>query len=200
MNLDLFGTPVVSHNPISRISGLKYIPNYIDVSTEKKLIEKIDSQTWITDLKRRVQHYGYKYDYRARRIDLSMKIGELPIWAKDIAIRLKDDGYFNEIPDQVIVNEYMPGQGITAHIDCKPCFDDIIISLSLASEATMVFTNENIGEKVPIILRKRSLVILRGDSRYTWKHAIPARKSDKIDGKIVKRQRRISLTFRRVIL
>lgn len=200
MNFDLFGTPVVSNDPTTKIKGLKYIPNYIDIVTEKKLIQEIDERTWINDLKRRVQHYGYKYDYRARRIDLSMRIGDLPNWANDIAIRLKEDGYFNNIPDQVIVNEYLPGQGISPHIDCEPCFEDTIISLSLASDATMMFTNEKTNEKVPVILRKRSLVILKEDSRYIWKHSIPARKSDKIDGKTVKRQRRISLTFRSVIL
>jgi len=200
MNFDLFGTPVVSNDPTIKISGLKYIPNYIDIPTEKKLIQEIDKRTWINDFKRRVQHYGYKYDYRARRIDLSMKIGDLPIWANDIAIQLKENGYFKSIPDQVIVNEYLPGQGISPHIDCEPCFEDTIISLSLASDATMMFTNEKTNEKIPVVLRKRSLVILREDSRYIWKHSIPARKSDKIDNKIVKRQRRISLTFRSVIL
>jgi len=200
MNYDLFGTPVLSIDPISKINGLQYIHNYIDATTEKKLIESIDKQNWISDLKRRVQHYGYKYNYRAKRIDLSMKIGKLPVWANEIAERLKKDGYFKLNPDQVIVNEYMPGQGITAHIDCEPCFENTIVSLSLASDTTMVFTNEAIDEKIPIILRKRSLVVLKGESRYDWKHSIPSRRSDKINDKTVKRQRRISLTFRRVIL
>lgn len=129
-----------------------------------------------------------------------MKIGKLPLWANEIAKRLKNDGYFKHTPDQVIVNEYMPGQGITAHIDCEPCFENTVISLSLASDTTMIFTNEASDEKIPIVLRKRSLVVLKGESRYNWKHSIPARRSDKINGKTVKRQRRISLTFRRVIL
>jgi len=200
MNFDLFSTPVISVDPITKVKGLKYIPNYIDIMTEKKLIQEIDKLTWINDLKRRVQHYGYKYNYKARRIDLSMRIGELPNWANDIAIRLKENEYFDNIPDQVIINEYLPGQGISPHIDCKPCFEDTIISLSLASDTTMIFTNEITNDKIPIILRNRSLVILKEDSRYNWKHSIPARKTDKINGKTVKRQRRISLTFRSVIV
>jgi len=27
-----------------------------------------------------VQHYGYRYDYKARTIDHSMRLGELPQW------------------------------------------------------------------------------------------------------------------------
>ena len=47
------------------ILGLKYIEEYITVEQEDKLIKLIDSNPRITDLKRRVQHYGYKYDYKA---------------------------------------------------------------------------------------------------------------------------------------
>lgn len=58
----------------------------------------------------------------------------------------------------------------------------------------MDLTNGNI--KKNIYLESRSLLVLKGDARYKWKHGIAARKSD--NG--VKRQRRISLTFRKVIL
>ena len=152
MNYELFSVATVSSTSINTIKGLQYIPNYIDLATERKLIQEIDNQFWINDLKRRVQHYGYRYDYRARKINLSMKIGQLPDWAKKIAIQLKNDGYFDEIPDQVIVNEYMPGQGISPHIDCEPCFEDTLISLSLSSSATMLFTHEAKGLTIPVIL------------------------------------------------
>jgi len=51
---------------------LKYIPNYLDCDRAKKLIEKIDRQSWSNDLKRRVQHYGYQY--RDREIIRKRKI------------------------------------------------------------------------------------------------------------------------------
>lgn len=49
---------------------------------------------------------------------------------------------------------------------------------------------------MPIYLEPRSLLILKDDARYKWKHGITSRKSD--NG--VKRQKRVSLTFRKVIL
>ncbi len=51
-------------------SGLLYIPNYIDASAEQELVDTIDAQPWITELKRRVQHYGWRYDYKARSVTL----------------------------------------------------------------------------------------------------------------------------------
>jgi len=49
-----------------------------------------------------------------------------------------------------------------------------------------------------LVLPRRSLLIMTGEARYRWRHAILHRKTDKIDGELVKRQRRVSLTFRRV--
>lgn len=106
-------------------SGLLYIPNYIDASAEQELVDTIDAQLWITELKRRVQHYGWRYDYKARSVTNDLRIGALPEWLQTYAVGLQQIGYFAETPDQVIVNEYQPGQGISAHIDCVPCFTDI---------------------------------------------------------------------------
>lgn len=49
-----------------------------------------------------------------------------------------------------------------------------------------------------MLLPRRSLLIMTGEARYHWRHAILHRKTDKIDGKLVKRHRRVSLTFRRI--
>ncbi len=176
------------------IPGLIYISNYISLEYQEKLLKLIDAQEWNLDLKRRTQHYGYKYDYTARSLDSSYYLGEIPYWIDELCSKLHGDGIFIAKPDQVIINEYIPGQGIASHIDCVPCFADTICSLSLASGCVMDLSWGDI--KRCINLEPRSLLILKGDARYTWKHGIAARKSD--NG--VKRQRRISLTFRKVIL
>jgi alkylated DNA repair dioxygenase AlkB len=176
------------------IPGLKYIPAYIDADYENSLIKLIDSENWILDLKRRTQHYGYKYDYKARSVNQSYYLGAMPDWVYDLCNKLYSEYIFIEKPDQVIINEYIPGQGIAAHIDCIECFADIVCSLSLGSGCIMNLTCG--GVKKPIYLEAQSLCILTGDARYKWKHGIDARKSD--NG--LRRQRRISLTFRKVNL
>jgi alkylated DNA repair dioxygenase AlkB len=176
------------------IPGLAYISSYISSAYEEKLIKLIDIQQWNLDLKCRTQHYGYKYDYRARSVDASYYLGEMPYWVDELCSKLQGDAIFIDKPNQVIINEYIPGQGIASHIDCVPCFGDAICSLSLASGCMIDITNGHV--KKSIYCEPRSLLILKGDARYKWKHGIAARKSDNR----VKRQRRISLTFRQVIL
>ena len=51
------------------ISGLIYISNYISLEYAGKSLKLIDTQEWNLDLKRRTQHYGYKYDYTARSLE-----------------------------------------------------------------------------------------------------------------------------------
>ena len=187
--------------PIKEVPGLLYVKNYITANEHDALLTHVDNGPWLDDLKRRVQHYGFKYNYRARKVDMSMHVGELPAWLKSLSKKLHQDGYMPEVADQVIVNEYLPGQGISAHIDCEPCFKGTIISLSLGSSCVMDFTNKlDRTPKIPVRLEPRSLVVLRGEARYGWLHSIAARRWDQWEGNRQDRERRVSLTFRKVII
>ncbi len=50
------------------IPGLTYIPDFISAQEQDLILAQINQQPWLTDLNRRVQHYGYKYDYKARTV------------------------------------------------------------------------------------------------------------------------------------
>lgn len=180
--------------------GATYIPDVVTPATEALLAAEIDAAPWITDLKRRVQHHGYRYDYRARTVTQDAYLGPLPDWLMALGAQLKDAGWFERMPDQVIVNEYELGQGIAAHVDCVPCFSGTIASLSLLSSCTMRFQDRSSGEQLTHILKPRSLLALQGPARFDWTHAIPARKSDTTHGQRVPRGRRLSLTFRNVVV
>jgi alkylated DNA repair dioxygenase AlkB len=183
------------------IHGLQYIKDYINEVQHDWSLARIDEHQWLDDLKRRVQHYGFKYNYKARKVDMDMRIGELPEWLNRLSEKLYEDRYMPEVADQVIVNEYEPGQGISSHIDCEPCFQNTIVSLSLGSGCVMNFTNKSDKtKKIPAWLAPRSLVVLSGEARYEWLHGIAARKSDEWDGQKYERKRRVSLTFRKVII
>lgn len=182
------------------IPDLIYIPNYISRSEETKLIALIDAQIWQNPFKRRVQHYGYIYDYKNRKVTEELFIGILPAWLDSLASRFRQNAYIEDKPEQVIINEYIPGQGIAPHVDCEPCFGDTILSLSLGSSCVMDFLHLHSNRVHQQVLERRSLVIMKKEARYEWQHGIRGRKTDKIEGVTVKRERRLSLTFRKVIL
>src|SRR3954454_5455784 len=169
------------------VPGLRYLPEYVEESEEEGLLAAIDAQPWLTDLKRRVQHYGYRYDYKARKVDPSMYLGPLPAWAQSLAARLVADEHMPLAPDQLIVNEYEPGQGITAHVDCVPCFGPVVCSVTLGSSCAMKFSAGADERREWLLVERRSLLVLAGPARYDWRHSIPARKSDLIGDQAISR-------------
>jgi alkylated DNA repair dioxygenase AlkB len=191
---------MMQQDKVKKIDGLLYIQNFIDEKEEVDLFHAINKEHWMTSIRRRVQHYGWKYDYKARTIDYSMYLGDLPAWAKPYAERLCSQGLLTRMPDQIIVNEYQPGQGIANHVDCEPCFGETIISLSLGSTAIMDFINLKTKEKIDLFIEQRSLVALNGAARHKWSHGIPARKTDVFEDIKFDRSLRVSLTFRNVII
>ena len=176
------------------ITGLYYIDNFLSDKEEKDLIDFINDQQWNTSLKRKTQHYGYEYNYNSTKLS---RTTEIPEKFKEIIEKLNSiDILKNYGFDQVLVNEYEPGQGISAHIDHIKNFDDIIVSISLGSPCEMIFTEQKKKDNIfKQVLKRKSVVILSGDARYKFTHEIPARKSDSSG----KRSKRISLTFRKVI-
>lgn len=198
--LSLFGQePDISNSIIydfAGIEGLVYSRNFISVAEQFELVQQVDELPWQNDLKRRVQHYGYKYDYKSRKIVPSMYVGSLPEFAINTSNKLVRDGLVNQVPDQLIINEYHPGQGISPHVDCEPCFSNTVVTISLGSEYLMDFIEVATGKTKSISLELGSALVLSKSARYDWKHGIKARKTD--NG--LRRGRRISLTFRTVIL
>jgi hypothetical protein len=104
------------------------------------LIGDLDKLPFLDQLHRKVQHYGHQFDYRSKDIDKEHPLGELPsifdgllgnIGASDILPYKR--------PNQITVNEYVPGMvGCVNHSLCVlMCF--ICIRLSLSSPSFYVF-------------------------------------------------------------
>lgn len=180
-----------------REGGADYQSDFVGIEEEKALIAAIDRQRWSNDLRRRVQHYGYRYDYKERKATGDDKIGELPEWVSFLCDRLIEQDVFTTHPDQLIVNEYEPGQGIAPHTD-RDCFGPIVASVSLCSDCIMDIyrTPKSIKDVFQIVLERCSLLVLRGVARERWLHGIRPNKADYQDEHKVPRERRLSLTFR----
>ena len=176
------------------ISGLTYLPGYLDQDTHDRLLSAVDEHPWQTTLDHHVQVYGYHYN---RRTEAAFRIGRLPEWSTALARRLRVDGFFSDPPNQLVANAYEPGTGFFDHID-QTVFGDVVVSVSLGSACVMRFTRTEVEASKEILLEPRSALVLAGEARLHWKHGIPPRMSDLWDGQEYVRGRRVSLTFRAV--
>ena len=185
---------------IPDVPGLRYFPGFLTSSQQQEAIDHIDDSSWLADLERRVQHYGWRYDYRARTVSRDMHIGPLPNWLQEMADRLFiETKLFDRIPNQVIVNEYQAGQGIAMHID-RQCFGPAVATISLGDAWRMDLkpANDEAGNSEHILLEVGSALIMTGIARSGWLHGIAKRRREREGEKWRPRQRRISLTFRTV--
>jgi len=78
----------LSFFPDKSPDGLTYLENYVPEDEADRLVQEIDAAPWRTDLKRRVQHYGYRYDYKARQARREDHLGPLPVLFQQLAERL----------------------------------------------------------------------------------------------------------------
>ena len=177
------------------IPGLRYVAEYLDVVTHDSLLASVDEGAWRDFGARRMQIYGYSYDLRKGG---AYPVEDLPAWAQAIAARLLRDGLMRDIADQLIVNDYTPGHGIPPHVDA-PLFTDTILSISLGSSCIMEFTTDA-GGREEQFLEPMSALVIAGEARTVWKHAIPPRTHDVWAGREWPRARRVSLTFRKMRL
>jgi len=180
------------------IKGLAVVPEFVSAADESQLLTRIDEGEWITELKRRVQHFGYRYLYSAKRV-APLPAAPLPFWSRQILSKLRARRIVSQSFDQLIVNEYYPGQGVAPHVDSPLCFDNEIVSLSLSSSCVMVFSRKSDSARFELLLRPRDLLVMRNDARYLWRHEIAPRRSDRWEGRVIGRTRRLSLTFRKVL-
>lgn len=181
--------PDADAEQIASIPGLTYLPEYVTIEEEAALARLIDSMPWDTQWTRRRQSYGASYgpgEAAAR---------PFPAWGLALAERMHREGLSERPFDQMLVNEYEPGQGIALHHDHKP-FDRTIVSLSLLSPVVMDFRNPAASSLTSMLLKRRSLLILTDDARYIWQHGIARRKKDRWEGMDIPRRRRLSVTFR----
>ncbi|KAJ0989799.1 hypothetical protein J5N97_008155 [Dioscorea zingiberensis] len=202
------------------IPGVYLVHDFITPGEEQALLAAVDARPWKSLAKRRVQHYGYEFLYESRNVDTKQYLGDLPSFVSHILDKISlfpgPDENKCRLMDQLTVNEYPPGVGLSPHIDTHSAFDELIFSLSIAGPCIMEFRKYPQGTRYPlggsvvdmeednfirkaIFLPPRSMLLMSGEGRYAWHHYIPHHKIDIVKGQTIKRSsRRVSFTFRKV--
>lgn len=198
------------------IPGLDYYPSYLSPDEVNRVMEIIDGNTWIKEIRRRQQHYGYVY-YHTRHNLPTVQPSEqekaddrkLPLESFDFLIeRMIRDGIFprDDPPTQCLVNEYLENTRIASHVDNAKAFGDVIAGVSLVSPCYMTMRNcENLNEETRFYMEVGSLYVMKNEARYGWQHGITQMKhfEHPVTGEVTHRDaqyRRVSLTFRKILV
>lgn len=176
------------------VPGLIYVADFMVESEVKQIQEYIADINFepITNApnSRRVAQYGYTYSYDRSGVKVTEPIPPILhnlVTSSKINNIVKSNILGYEF-DQLIINEYTPGQQIAYHTDHPTQFDDIIVCITIGQSVPIMFKNEEKTKKLNVI--SGSLYIMTGDARYKWKHHL--RNNGETN--------RYSLTFRKVKL
>lgn len=174
---------------MNQLPGFHLFDNAISEDTERRLIEKIAEAMVKVKMGRdeqdrsRILRFGYDYQ------DKDVWLGEPPAWTYEAI------GYSGE---SVTINEYGPGHGIRPHVDSLK-FEDEIRILNLGSQTTMQLISPD-KAVTDVLIPRRSVTLLIGEVRRTWKHGIESRGFDMMPGGLrADRGTRYSIVYRKRI-
>ncbi|KAH0580022.1 hypothetical protein H2248_002837 [Termitomyces sp. 'cryptogamus'] len=124
-----------------------YIPDFITVDEEQYLLRKIaetPQSKWKQLANRRLQIWGGEVTSKNVLFSQGMPsfLGSYP----DIITRLRNTGAFSSsphgAPNHVILNEYLPGQGIMPHQD-GPSYYPVVATISIGSHSVFHYYKFN---------------------------------------------------------
>ena len=200
------------------VPGLKLIQNFVSATEETALLRELEQYPKHHLSHRSVQQFGTAFCYATRGISDEEKPPPFPPVVQGVADRMQPCFGESEIT-QMTVNHYSStSSGIGAHVDTHSAFGPVIASLTLVAGASMIFRcmnhvddqNNCVGRVKMVFLPRRSLLVMDGDARLCWSHAIPFKPfdvlstireesgSEALPYRIDREKCRVSLTFRTV--
>ena len=194
--------------------GLFYYPNAVDPFLTRRVEKFLMSKEFQSKMfpvgssknSRKVMHYGFSYNYKSGGIaEPAEEFPDIINYLRDSISRIYDPDFESDSLNQCIINRYLPGQGISAHIDRKE-YGDVIACFTFLSGREMMFERweerpeggSRYIRKYPVYTQPGSLYVMTDEARNEFEHSMPARKSDILDGERVRREDCYSITFRRV--
>ncbi|XP_015180809.1 PREDICTED: alpha-ketoglutarate-dependent dioxygenase alkB homolog 6 isoform X2 [Polistes dominula] len=197
----------------------RYIPNFITEQEEIQIIKHVNTvplPKWTQLSNRRLQNWGGIPHPKG------MIAEDIPGWLRIYMDKIISLNIFekDKPPNHVLINEYLPGQGIMAHSD-GPLFYPMVTTISCGTHTLLDFYKHNdimepqqLKLEFSLLLERRSLLILTGELYHDYLHAIAQTYSDTIskniiknlnmcaaeynEGQIIERSTRVSLTIRHV--
>ncbi|VVC25534.1 Oxoglutarate/iron-dependent dioxygenase,Alpha-ketoglutarate-dependent dioxygenase AlkB-like [Cinara cedri] len=210
----------LKENKLTNVENVVYyIPNFITEQQEAYILEKVNNAPkpkWCQLKNRRLQNWGGIPHPKGLIPE------KIPDWLKGFVHQVESLNVFpkTNMPNHVLVNEYLPGQGIMPHLDGS-LFYPTISTINCGSHTVLNFYKlpkveeevESIDKAYSLLLERRSLLVLQENMYNKYMHGIDEIKNDIIDDRISNlkvcgslinnggsliRNKRISLTIRNV--
>ena len=158
--------------------GFLYFPEFISTGEEQDLIREIGNTELHTfvfqgyEARRKVASFGYDYSFDKRSLTKGHPIPSsfLPLIETVSEHTGISIGKFAEL----LITEYPVGSVINWHRDAPPF--DIIAGISLLADCTFRFrphekVKQTRGSIISMLLKRRSLYIIRDEARTSWQHS-----------------------------
>lgn len=192
------GGEILNNFKVGSLPTVYYIPDFITNIEEEQLLNKIYQaplSKWKSLKNRRLQNWGGVVHEKG------LLPQDLPTWLKRITERISTQtSLFPSSINHVLINEYLPNQGIMPHQD-GPAYFPVVAILSLESPVVMNFTPhssflENLKMKAKngdlelsdaerssfsVLLMPRSLLIFKDDVYCNYLHGISDDEMQKCD-------------------
>ncbi|KAF5931309.1 hypothetical protein HYC85_032182 [Camellia sinensis] len=127
----------LSNFVVGSVPTVFYIPDFITDSEQDQLLNKIYQapvSKWKSLKNRKLQNWGGVVHEKG------LLAQDLPPWLKRVTERIFEEScLFPSAINHVLINEYLPNQGIMAHQD-GPAYFPVVAILSLGSPVVMDFT------------------------------------------------------------
>lgn len=145
--------------------GLVLCPDFLTVSEELDIESHIPKSPKLNQHTRNsIKRYGSDIPYKNQ-----IESTTIPEYLDNLSNKIVEYGFLSLKPNSISINEYLTGNAIAPHIDSLES-GPIITIVSLLSDAMMEFSIADI--KHTILVPARSLIQLKDEIRFKWKHAI----------------------------
>lgn len=183
---------------VGSLPTIYYVPDFVSEAQELSLLQQVQGAPvakWKTLKNRRLQNWGGVVHEKGL---ISQPI---PAWLSSITDKItKETNLFPAPINHVLVNEYLPGQGITSHQD-GPVYHPVVAILSLGAPTMMHFRphtrltesdDEAHGEReqkgeatCSLVLMPGSLLVFKDSSYTDYLHGIDEAHEDFLNDKVV---------------
>ncbi|XP_036381600.1 alpha-ketoglutarate-dependent dioxygenase alkB homolog 4 [Megalops cyprinoides] len=162
--------------------GVLLWEDFVSEEEERDLVTTMDQDAWKDSQSgRRKQDFGPKVNFKKQRVRLGTFSG-LPAASSKLVLRMQQHPLLQGFqPVEQCNLDYNPqrGSAIDPHLDDSWLWGERLITINLLSDTVITMSMEEgqgeLGqreERVRVDFPRRSLLVLYGEARHRWMHAI----------------------------